>query len=38
VKKIENIILKAKASKKLSSSDKAIDGLIKELLKSHTIG
>ncbi len=38
VKKIENIVLRAKASKKLSSSDKAIDGLIKELLESHTIG
>ena len=38
VKKIENIVLKAKASKKLSSSDKAIAGLIKELLENHTIG
>jgi len=38
VKKIENIILKAKASKKLSSSDKAIDNLIKELIENHTIG
>jgi len=38
VKKIENIVLKAKASKKLSSSDKAIDDLIKELLENHTIG
>ncbi len=38
VKKIENIILKAKASKKLSASDKSIDNLIKELIESHTIG
>ncbi len=38
VKKIENIILQAKESKKLSSSDEDIDTLIKELISSHTIG
>ncbi len=38
VKKIENIVLKAKASKKLTASDKAIDNLIKELIGNHTIG
>lgn len=38
VKKIENIILQAKESKKLSSSDEDINGLIQELIASHTIG
>jgi electron transfer flavoprotein beta subunit len=38
VKKIENIVFQAKESKKLSSSEEDIDGLIKELISSHTIG
>ena len=38
VKKIENIVLQAKESKKLSSSDEDIDMLVKELIASHTIG
>ena len=38
VKKIENIILQAKESKILSSSDADIDMLVKELIASHTIG
>lgn len=38
VKKIENIILQAKESKVLSGSDEDINGLIQELIASHTIG
>lgn len=38
VKKIENIVFQAKESKKLTSSDSDIEGLIQELLASHTIG
>ncbi len=38
VKKIENIVFQAKESKKLTSSDEDIEGLIKELISSHTIG
>jgi electron transfer flavoprotein beta subunit len=38
VKKIENIILQAKESKVISSSDADIDSLVKELIASHTIG
>ncbi len=38
VKKIENIVLQAKESRRLSSSFEEIDGLIKELISSHTIG
>lgn len=38
VKKIENILFQAKESKKLTSSDSDIEGLIQELLASHTIG
>ena len=38
VKKIENIVLQAKESKKLTSDDKDIDYLIKELVENHTIG
>jgi len=37
VKKIENIILQAKEYKKLTSDDKDIDNLIKELIENHTI-
>lgn len=38
VKKIENIILQAKESKRLTASEADIDGLIRELIASHTIG
>lgn len=38
VKKIENVVFQAKESKKLTGSDADIDGLIKELIASHTIG
>ena len=38
VKKIENIILQAKESKTLTSSDSDIESLVKELITSHTIG
>ena len=38
VKNVENIVFKAKESKILTGSDEDINGLIKELLESHTIG
>jgi electron transfer flavoprotein beta subunit len=38
VKKIENIVLQTKESKRLTSSFEDIDSLIKELFSSHTIG
>ncbi len=38
VKKIENIVLTAKESKKLSNSDTDISSLMQELIASHTIG
>ncbi|MFA8298829.1 MAG: electron transfer flavoprotein subunit beta [Hyphomicrobiales bacterium] len=38
VKKIENVVFKAKESKTLTSSDKDLDGLMKELIESHVIG
>ncbi len=38
VKTVENIVFKAKESKVMSASDEDIDGLVKELLASHTIG
>ena len=38
VKQIENVVLQAKESKKLTSDDKDIDYLIKELVENHTIG
>lgn len=38
VKKIENIVFQAKESKILSSSDKDIEELMKELILNHTIG
>lgn len=38
VKKIENIVLQAKESKRLSSSDEDTDKLVKELISLHTIG
>ena len=38
VKKIENVIFKAKESKVLSTSDNEIDTFMKELIDNHTIG
>ncbi|MBE9467430.1 MAG: electron transfer flavoprotein subunit beta/FixA family protein [Bacteroidetes bacterium] len=38
VKQIDNVVLQAKESKKLTSDDKDIDFLIKELVENHTIG
>ena len=38
VKAVKNIVFKAKESKRMTSSDEDIEGLIKELLDSHTIG
>ncbi len=38
VKSIENVVLQAKDSKAISSSDEDIEGLVVELLESHTIG
>lgn len=38
VKAVQNIVFKAKESKRLSASDADVEGLVKELLESHTIG
>lgn len=38
VKQVQNIVFKAKESKKLSGSDADIDGLIGELMANHEIG
>jgi electron transfer flavoprotein beta subunit len=38
VKKIENIVFAAKEAKRLSSADKDVDELMKELIANHTIG
>jgi electron transfer flavoprotein beta subunit len=38
VKKIENVILQAKAAKKLTATDADMNLLMKELIDSHTIG
>ncbi len=38
VKKVENVVFKAKESKILSTSDVEIEGLMKELIENHTIG
>ncbi len=38
VKNVENIVFKAKESKVLTGSDEDINGLVQELLASHTIG
>ncbi len=38
VKKIDNVVLMAKASKVISSSDEDIDWLMKELIESHAVG
>jgi electron transfer flavoprotein beta subunit len=38
VKEIENVILQAKESKRLTSSNSDIESLVRELLENHTIG
>lgn len=38
VKAVQNIVFKAKESKRLTGSDADVEGLVKELLDSHTIG
>lgn len=38
VKAVQNIVFKAKESKQLTAADAEMEGLIKELLESHTIG
>lgn len=38
VKAVQNIVFKAKESKRLSGSDADVESLVKELLDSHTIG
>lgn len=38
VKKIENVVFKAKESRVLSKNDEDIDDLMKELIENHTIG
>lgn len=38
VKAVQNIVFKAKESKRLTAADADVEGLVKELLDSHTIG
>jgi electron transfer flavoprotein beta subunit len=38
VKKIENVVFKAKESKKLENNDRDIESLVIELIENHTIG
>lgn len=38
VKAVQNIVFKAKESKRLTGADADVEGLVKELLDSHTIG
>lgn len=38
VKAVQNIVFKAKESKRLTASDAEVEGLIKDLLENHTIG
>ena len=38
VKKIENVVFKAKEAKVINAEDKAIEELIVELIENHTIG
>ncbi|MGN1259561.1 MAG: electron transfer flavoprotein beta subunit/FixA family protein, partial [Alloprevotella sp.] len=38
VKAVQNIVFKAKESKRLTGSDSDVEGLVKELLANHTIG
>lgn len=38
VKAVQNIVFKAKESRRLTATDADVEGLIKELLDSHTIG
>jgi electron transfer flavoprotein beta subunit len=38
VKTVQNIVFKAKESKRLTAADAEVEGLIKDLLENHTIG
>jgi electron transfer flavoprotein beta subunit len=38
VKKVTNVVFKAKESKVLNNSDEDVEGLIRELIENHTIG
>ena len=38
VKKIENVVFQAKEAKRLTAADADIDGLMAELIASHTLG
>jgi electron transfer flavoprotein beta subunit len=38
VKKIDNVVLQAKDSRRISPNDEEIEDLMKELITSHTIG
>ncbi len=38
VKKIENVVLQARASRRIAPEDNAIDELVRELIDSHTVG
>ena len=38
VKKIENVVFQAKEAKRLTASDEDINGLMVELIASHTLG
>lgn len=38
VKKVTNVVFKAKESKVLNGSDEDVEGLIRELIENHTIG
>jgi electron transfer flavoprotein beta subunit len=38
VKTVENVVLQAKEAKVITSEDKNIDQLMRELIESHTIG
>ena len=38
VKAVQNIVFKAKESKRLTAADADVEALVKELLDSHTIG
>lgn len=38
VKAVQNIVFKAKESKRLTAADAEVEGLIKDLLENHTIG
>jgi electron transfer flavoprotein beta subunit len=38
VKKVENVVLQSKGAKVITSSDKDMDELMRELIENHTIG